>query len=241
MPLRADDAMTPQLASLRALIAKQRQDDPLVGAKVGSKLALDMLLDQLTTEHGVHAESLMAISGVLVGLSVQASLWEEAQRLGQRRIPGVQRVTCGDNSQVWIGEPITKRMMAGYGSPWQLLREAARQEGCPSLPEGEQLVLDSVQRIGTPSFGHPAVPASHTPQVLAADEQIGLWRLYLPLCLACCDKTEEWPLLFGLLASRALKLVKPTLSADLAIRLAMDSALDAAKVPHFGADAAGGD
>lgn len=236
MPPSGDEASTPQLETLRALIARERQEDPLVGAKVGSKVALDMLIDQLTSERGVHAESLMAWAGVLVGLSVQASLWAEAEQAGQTRIPGIQRVTCRDTSERLVGEPITTRLMEGYGSPWQLLREAARQEGGQSLPEGEELLLASIQRIGTPAFGHPAVPASHAPQVLEADGQTSLWRLYLPLCVACCQAPEEWPLLFGLLASRALKLVKATLEPDLAMRLAMDSAIDAAKLPLSKAD-----
>ena len=53
MPPTRDDAKTPPLEELRALIEQEQKDDPLVGAKVGSKLALEMLLDQLTTEQGV--------------------------------------------------------------------------------------------------------------------------------------------------------------------------------------------
>jgi hypothetical protein len=236
MPPTDDQPITPQLETLRALIARERQEDPLVGAKVGSKLGLEMLVDQLTTTRGVHAETLMALAGVLIGLSVQASLWSEAHHRGQNSLPGVQRVTCRDTSERLVGEPITMRLMEGLSSPWQLLCEAARQEGAESLPDGPQLVLDSIQRIGTPTFGHPQVPPSHSPQVLASDEQTGLWRLFFPLCLACCQEPEDWPLLFGLLGARALKLVKPALAPELALRLAMDAAMDAAKLPLSDAD-----
>jgi hypothetical protein len=231
MTANDDDARLPQLETLRALITRECAEDPLVGAKVGSKLALDMLVDQLTTERGVHAETLMALAGVLSGLSVQASLWADAHRQGQRHLPQVQRVTCHDSSERLVGEPLTTRLMEGFGSPWQLLCEAARQEGVERLPDGPQLVLDSIQRIGTPAFGHPRVPDSHAPQVLEDQEQTALWRLFLPLCQACCQEPEDWPLLFGLLASRALKLVKPALAPEVALRLAMDSAIDAAKLP----------
>jgi hypothetical protein len=231
MATRPDPAETPSLDALRALIAREEQTDPLAGAKVGSQLALDILFDQLKTEQGVHAETLMALAGVLVGRSVQASLGAEAQQAGLSRIPGLQQVTCRDESQVLVGDPINRRLVEGYGSPWQLLNEAARQEGCASLPEAQELLLEGIQRIGTPAFGHPRVPASHAPRVLESSEQTRLWRLFLPLCGACCSDPADWTLLCGLLAARALRLVKPALAPDLALRLAMDSAIDAAKVP----------
>ncbi|MEB3319283.1 MAG: hypothetical protein VKO39_14235 [Cyanobacteriota bacterium] len=232
----SDASKMPPLDALRALIEQERRDDPLVGAKVGSKVALEMLLDQLTTEQGVHAETLMALAGVLVGQSVQASLWAEAKQEGQPGGSGLQRVRCHDGSQVFVGDPINRKLMEGFVSPWQVLSEAARQEGCGSLPEAQQLLLEGVQRIGTPAFGHPQVPASHLPQVLAPSQWRTLWRLYEPLCAACCQEPADWPLLCGLLAARALRLVKPALVPDLALRLAMDAAIDAAKLPLLEAD-----
>jgi hypothetical protein len=43
-------------------------------------------------------------------------------------------------------------------------------------------------------------------------------------------------LLFGLTAARALRLVKPALAPELALRLAMDSAIDTVKRPLSTAD-----
>lgn len=231
MPPTSDEANRPALEDLRAQIAQGRVHDPLIGAKVGSKLALDLLLDQLTTERGVHAETLMALAGVLVGHSVQASLWAEAAEAGQGRVAGLQVVCCHDDSRYLVGDPLNRRLMEGYGSPWQLLGEAAKQEGCSALPEGEDLLLEGIARLGTAAFGHPRVPPSHAPQVLEPSQQVALWRLILPVCAACCQEPVEWPLLCGLLAARALRLVKPALAPDLAFRLAMDSAIDAAKRP----------
>lgn len=48
---------------------------------------------------------------------------------------------------------------------------------------------------------------------------------------ACCQEQAAWTLLCGLLAARALRLVKPALAPDLAFRLAMDSAIEAAERP----------
>ncbi|MFN9547755.1 MAG: hypothetical protein ACK6AD_11920 [Cyanobacteriota bacterium] len=232
----SDAANPPQLDALRALIARERAEDPLIGPKMGSQVALDMLLDQLATEHGVHAETLMALAGVLVGQSVQACLWAEARQAGWNRVPGLRVVCCQDDSRYLVGDPLNRGLMEGYSSPWHLLSEAARQEGCAALPAGEQLLLEGLQRLCTPAYGHPKVPAAHTPQVLEPGQQSRLWRLFQPLVAACCQEPKDWPLLCGLVAARALRLVQPTLGPELALRLAMDSAIDAAKCPLAEAD-----
>jgi len=221
----------PFLDALHSTIAQGREEDPLIGPKLGSQVALEMLLDQLGTERGVHAETLMACAGILMGQSSQASLLAEARQEGRSRVPGLQVVQCQDGSTFLVGDPLNRQLVDGYASPWGVLSEAAQQEGCHTLPEMEQLLLDGIGRLGTPTFGRPQVPAAHAPQGLKPEAQENLWLLIRPLCLGCCSEPREWPLLCGLLAVRALRLVKPHLEPALAFQLAMDSAIDAAKVP----------
>lgn len=236
---RADSSMTadstasdlPFPDALHSLIAQGREEDPLIGPKLGSQVALELLLDQLGTERGVHAETLMACTGILMGQSSQASLLAEARQEGRSRVPGLQVVQCQDGSTFLVGDPLNRQLVDGYASPWGVLSEAARQEGCDSLPEMEQMLLEGIGRLGTPAFGQPHVPAAHAPQRFEQTAQENLWLLIRPLCLGCCSEPREWPLLCGLVAVRALRLVKPHLEPALAFRLAMDSAIDAAKVP----------
>ena len=221
----------PRLAKLRARVAQESTNDPLIGAKLGSEEALELVLHALKTERGVHAETLMATTGALAGTSVQACLWEEARVSGAQLCAGLHRVRCHDGSTYWVGEPLNQRLMEGYGSPWQLLMETAHQEGCETLPCAETLLLEGLQRLGTPSFGHPQVAVQHTPQVLPPTALEQLWHQVQPVCEACCQEAGEWPLLCGLLAARALRLVRSALGPELALRLAMDAAIDASKRP----------
>lgn len=234
MTARNDDPQVPDLHALQLLIAERRDEDPLIGAKVGSELALQWLLQQLKTERGVHAETLMAMAGIVMGQSTQASLWAEAQRNGGRGLEGLHLVRCQDDTCYVIGEPLNRRLMEGYDSPWALLQEAAQQEGCGSLPDGEDVLLEGIQRLCTATFGTPQVPAAHQPEVLKPAEQAELWLLIRPLCLGCCLDPREWPLFGGLLGVRALRLVSAQLAPEVAFRLAMDSAIDAAKIPQEG-------
>lgn len=240
MAAPSDDAHLPELAALQAVIAERRENDPLIGAKLGSELALNNLLHQLHTERGVHAETLMATAGVLIGQSLQASVWAEAEQAGQDSVVGLHLVRCQDDSCFFVGEPLNRKLLVGYGSPWQLLGEAARQEGCQRLPDEEQLLLEGIQRLCTPAFGWPQVPAAHAPAGWSPSEQGDLWLLFRPICITCCPDPDEWPLFFGLVAARALRMVTPHVVPELAFRLAMDAAIDAAKVPLAGHSLAGG-
>ena len=114
---------------------------------------------------------------------------------------------------------------------WELLKEAARQEGHEDVPNRDEMLLDGIRRLGTPAFGVPRVPEAHIPQALDGEERQEFWWLIQPLCESCCSAPEEWPLLGGLIAARALRLVTSHLDPALAFQLAMDSAIDAAKIP----------
>lgn len=234
MTAPSDDRQPTELDALQALIAERREENPLIGSKLGSELALKWLLHHLTTERGVHAETLMAMAGILMGQSVQASLWAEAHQQGSRGVAGLHLVRCQDDSSYFVGDPLNRRLMEGYDSPWQLLCEAARQEGCGQVPEEEQLLLEGIHRLCTPAFGMPQVPPAHAPEVPAPSDQGGVWLLVRPICLRCCSDPREWPLFCGLVAARALRLVAPHLAPALAVRLAMDAAIDAAKIPLEG-------
>jgi hypothetical protein len=210
MALPNDDDLQPRLETLRTRMAQHGEDDPLIGVKLGSEEGLEILLKHLTTSRGVHAETLMATAGALAGQSVQAALWEEARQEGEHHCAG---------------------LMEGYGSPWQVLSETARQEGCQVLPSAEHLLLEGLARLGTPAFGRPQVPVEHSPQVIHPIELDNLWSMVRRVCETCGLEASEWPLMCGLVAARAMRLVKPVLKPDLALRLAMDAAIDAAKRP----------
>lgn len=227
----AEEGPIPSFEDLRETIAQNRQGDPLIGPKIGSQLALEGLLRELGSERGVHAETLMACTGILMGQSIQASLWAEAREQGMARVPGLQEVQCQDGSIKFVGDPLNRGLMEGYGSPWEMLSEAARQEGCEALPDQESLLLEGIRRLCTPAFGLPQVPPTHAPQVLSLQERGELWHWIQPMCQACCSEPGEWPLLCSLLAVRALRLVQPHVPPEVAWRLAMDAAIDATKVP----------
>jgi hypothetical protein len=232
----SDDLHPLPLAELRGLIARRQAEDPLIGTKLGSQLALELLMEQLETERGIHAETLLALAGVLVGQSVQASLWAQAHQAGEREVAGLRLVRCRDGASYLVGDPLNRGLLEGWGSPWQVLVEAARQEGCSRLPTGEQLLLEGLDRLGTARFGHPRVPTPHAPQPLAPGQETTFWHWLQPLRGACCPEPRQWPLLHGVMAARALRLVRSVLKPSLAFRLAMDSAIDAAKRPLTQAD-----
>lgn len=231
MTLPRNDSSLSSLDALAALVRRERDNDPLIGVKLGSQVGLDLLVDQLRTERGVHAETLMAMAGRLIGQSVLASLWEEARHNGDQRIPGLRKVSCWDGSEYLVGEPLNQRLTVGLGSPWEVVGEAARQEGCLELPNREELLLAGVRRLGTPAFLIPRVPVPHLPLLRGGRDHDTPWPVLRPLCWSCCAAPQEWPLLCGLLGARGVRLVASHLEPGLAFQLVLDSAIDAAKIP----------
>lgn len=221
------------LQTLKLPIEDSKGMDPFLGPKLCSKLALDLLLEELKTTRGTHAETLMAVTGQLVGQSIQASLWEEAQQEGLSQIPGVKVVCCHDHSRFFIGEPLNRRFLEGCASPWSVLCEVATQEGCRDLPDATSLLLDGLRRLGTPNLGMPQVADIHKPQSQDPDIQKERLLRLEALCRCCCHEPSDWPLLSSLLAVRALRQVKGYISPAVAFRLAVDSAIDAGKIPLF--------
>ncbi|MEB3242922.1 MAG: hypothetical protein VKO44_04730 [Cyanobacteriota bacterium] len=231
MTLPRNNSPLSSLDALRALVRRERDNDPLIGVKLGSQVGLDLLVDQLRTERGVHAETLMAMAGRLIGQSVLASLWEEARENGHERIPGLRKVSCWDGTDYLVGAPLHQRLTEGLGSPWEVVGEAARQEGCLELPNREELLQEGLRRLGTPAFLIPQVPEPHLPLLRGGSEHDTPWPLLRPLCASCCAAPREWPLLCGLLAARGVRLVASHLDPGLAFQLVLDSAIDASKIP----------
>jgi hypothetical protein len=94
---------SPPLEVVRTLFAWERKKNPLASPKVGSKVAIEIWLISWPRNGAIEAETLLAMAGVLVGQSLQASHWEEARKTEALHL---------------VGEPIHRRRMAGLGLPW---------------------------------------------------------------------------------------------------------------------------
>jgi hypothetical protein len=223
---------SPAKEALKHTIAAKRAEDPLIGAKLGSREVVTWLLKSLTTERGVHAESALAAIGSLAGFACPASV--AAKAINLKRTPqqlGVLVVETNDGSSYWFGDIINSPLVEGQLPIWNLIHGMARNLGATGpLPEVSEVLGHVAKSIGSHAFGAPRVTAEHTP----GDTPFRFVMLGWPASAAIrefyCSSPDEWPLLYGLAAQQLMEQCKAVLAPDLAATIILECAAPMAKL-----------
>ncbi len=216
--------------SLLEAIARQRTQDPLVGCRIGAEEVSRRLLKAMGSSHGVHAESLLAICGALAGQSCQASLRARSRAAGQPETAGLHVLGTTDGGAYLVGEGLCQLLFNDRYSIWGLAAAAASQAGCTTLPEPAELWRHGMESLGGEAFGLPQVPSRHQPTAESLASLPSLWPALLPLVLRLCPDPAEWPILFGLVAQKAITMARDVIDPCIALRIVMDTAVANAMV-----------
>jgi hypothetical protein len=129
----------------------------------------DSVMNWLTSECGVHAESLLVAIGAIAGFSAQAAAFQSIGPPGtpipDRKIvmveAGGQKYYFGDRINGYL-----VRQTNEYAYPlWGFVAAAAMQCGLAEkdLPDVEEMFAHTAKSIGKPEFGVPRVPAGVVP------------------------------------------------------------------------------
>ena len=224
-------AMTePSRDPLDEAIAARRAQDPLVGAKFGAEEVSRRLLQAMATDKGVHVESLLAVCGALAGHACQASLRARSRAAGQLEPEGLHVVGTQNGSSFLVGEGLAQGLFQDRYSTWGLAAAAAQQAGCRVLPDPMELWRHGMDSLGQEAFGVPQVPRHHQPSADSLQSLPSLWPALLPLVRRFCPEPAEWPILFGLLAQKAITMGREVIDPCLALRIVMDTAIANAMV-----------
>jgi hypothetical protein len=215
---------------LDGAIAARRSQDPLVGAKIGAEEVSRRLLQAMATDRGVHVESLLAVCGALAGYAWQASLRARARADGQVEPPGLHVVGTRNGGSFLVGEELAQGLFSERYSTWGLAAAAAQQAGCTTLPDPMALWRHGMDSLGQETFGVPQVPSRHQPSPDSLQSLSSLWPALLPLVLRFCPDPAEWPILYGLLAQKAITMGREVVDPCLALRIVMDTAVANAMV-----------
>jgi hypothetical protein len=220
----------PSRDPLDEAIAARRAQDPLVGARIGAEEISRRLLKAMASERGVHVESLLAVCGALAGQACQAGVRARSRAAGRAELSGLHVVGLGDGSSCLVGEGLVQALFNDPSSTWGLAADAAQQAGCTALPEPTALWRHGLERLGQGDFGVPQVPEAHQPSPDSLRSLPTLWPALLPLAQRFCPEPEQWPILFGLVAQKAITLGREVIDPCLALRIVMDTAIAGAMV-----------
>ena len=220
----------PSRDPLDAAIAARRAQDPLVGARIGAEEISRRLLKAMASERGVHVGSLLAVCGALAGQACQAAVRARSRAAGQAELSGLHIVGTGDGGSCLVGEGLVQALFVDPYSTWGLAAGAAQQAGCTALPDPTSLWRHGIEHLGHGDFGVPLVPYAHQPSPESLQSLPSLWPALLPLAQRFCHEPVEWPILFGLVAQKAITMGRDVIDPCLALRIVMDTAVASAMV-----------
>jgi hypothetical protein len=211
-------------------IDRQRVQDPLVGCRIGAEEVSRRLLQAMGSSRGVHVESLLAVCGALAGHACQASLRARSRAAGQAETAGLHLVRTAEGGAFLVGEGLCQLLFNDPYSTWGLAAGAASQAGCATLPDPAALWRHGMESLGDEVFGVPVVPSLHQPTAESLASLPDLWPALLPLARRLCPDPAEWPILFGLVAQKAITMGKGVIDPCIALRIVMDTAIASAMV-----------
>jgi hypothetical protein len=220
----------PAHEALMWAIAEQSKNDPLIGAKIGSKELTQRLLSALKSERGVHVESLLCALGALAGYACQASVRSDGVAQGLKEKEIFMVVGTASGKHYFFGDKLNAPLAESKLSVWSISGGGAQKAGCEILPDVSEIFKHVTDSIGKESFGKPRVPSKHVAAELPIVYVQTLWPLVLPLLTEFCKKPEHWPILVSLSIQEVISMGKGVVEPCLALTLVMESAVPMSKV-----------
>ena len=138
--------------------------------------------------------------------------------------------TPGTGDTYLVGDPLVQVLFNDPYATWALAAGAAQQAGCATLPDPKDLWRHGIETLGQETFGVPRVPSRHRPSPESLQLLPTVWPAVLPLARRVCPAAAEWPILFGLVAQKAITMGREVIDPCLALRIVMDTAIAGAMV-----------
>lgn len=226
------DAVNPMEEALLRAVDEKREEDPLIGAKIGAKEVLRRLVNGMKENDpkGVHVESLVCALASLAGYACQAGLRRELiEEKGFQENQVFAVIETSNGERYYFGDQVNRPLAESRFSVWSLAAGAAQHLGVEELPDLAPIFRHVAETVGKEGYGIPRVPEGHNPGDTPRGYVAALWPLFLPLTEKFCGTPHEWPVLFGLALQEAILMGKDALDPALALVIAMESAIPMSK------------
>ncbi|WMW80439.1 hypothetical protein RF679_17610 [Undibacterium cyanobacteriorum] len=212
--------------------ALKKNDDPLFGIKKGGKDVANKLFAAMSSDKGIHLESLLCALGSIAGYACQVSVREEFVRQQGRLEKEVFIVvdSTQNGSRYFFGDLLNKPLAESRYSIWSLSSGASQKLGLTSLIDLHDIFRHVTETLGQTSFGVPRLPQAHVARELPEDYVRHLWPQLFPIARRYCDKPDQWPILFGVAVQEILFASKGLIDPQLALQIVMESAIPMSKI-----------
>ncbi len=220
--------------------------------EIGCNFALGHLIQNLgvplTTERGIHAETMMCAAGAVAGKCAQISLLKNPNIEALSKQAGqIVMVKTNDGREWLYGDAINYMLTSGdpATAPLRVWNNMAGAAIAMGLPAGELPTLDEVfghvtKALGGPMDGRPSVEANHQPHLTVLDALRRVW----PTAHDCLTgeiseitrknkfaaAETSWVAVGAAAAGRILAQVSQVLAPKTALIIGMESAIYASKL-----------
>jgi hypothetical protein len=234
----------PDAPHRRVSVALPWMPDGEIEANLAIGSLRDSLLAWLTTDRGVHVETLMTVVGSLAGFAAQQAVWDQIRKAG-KPVPkdGFAVATTASGEKFYFGDLLNGYLIPEGARDWTLwgfAAAAAVEAGLPetALPDYADIFAHVTRTIGTLDFGIPRVSEDHRPHIMPKAALGTFW----PRAKSILERTdgpgpdpkgvavEHWPAVIGLVARQFILMSKGALDPGLSLRLVMESAIAMSKI-----------
>ncbi len=227
---QAEPELSADLRIKRGAIEQGRAGDPLIVAKVGAADINAWLMQAVTTERGVHVESLLVALGSLGGFSCQLAARHALCTMPHHWDHPWAVADGADGRRYFLGDAINHYALEGQYSLWSLAAGIFPQISDRPVPDLGAIVSHVVGTIGGGGFGEIRFP----PGTSAGDDPINYVRHFWPPTRAHLDQLglvpDDWPPAFGIAAQEVLTLAKDVVDPAAALTMIVESAVAMAKL-----------
>lgn len=205
------------------------QPDPLAAQEIW-KTILQIFDVQRETQIGW----VLSTVGALGGFACQQAVWKACIE-PRNRNPGDFLVKVGTRSgeTYYFGEAINQFLMTAFPPRktfFGMVAGAIPNPTPENLPDLKEIVEHVAKSVGSKSFGFVRLPkergAFAVPRVALSKH----WRWVEEALKSAGNPANEWPIILGLVAHRAVKGAQIVMEGSLAARLVMEAAIFMSKI-----------
>jgi len=211
---------------------QQGQQDQLYAVKRGGKEIASKLFMAMSTEKGIHLESLLSALGALAGYACQISVRESYVEQQGRPIKEIFIVVHSKQNATtyYFGDLLNRPLVESRYSVWSLASGAAQKLGLQQLIDLHDIFKHVTDTLGSKDFGIPRIDPEHQAKETPWNYVCFLWPQLFPLAQSFCKNPTDWPIVFGVAVQEILFASKDLIAPELALRIVMESAIPMSKI-----------
>jgi hypothetical protein len=214
-------------------------------ATQAAELIKKLMMAAYTDERGVHLETILSAVSALAGYAGQraALAMIEAGTAEAKQFPQIHEIST-KNGQTFLVSELVNQLVASAGGPdrltvFTLVANGGLRAGGKRLPEMGEIMRRNAEAIGSSNYPPLTVPQQHFPR----ENAITALRRWWPVVVKVFSVKELRSLhpiyhmfALGHIAMQVIESGKDVINPEIAVNLAMETAVAASKVTGIEAD-----